>query len=785
MTDTQRPPRAASSKLLVELAERAGIEVEWENAQHLPQRVNDDVLRVLLERLELPCASTSQARESLALLDAEQRRTHVPKLMTAEVDRAISFSASAHKSGTRYRIDLEQGGVIEGLLSVPKGEPAILAPITETGYHTLTIDNRQCTLAVAPRHCYSVADAMNSAARAQSGRGWGVGVQLYGLREPGDGGIGTYSALGHVAQHLGKQGGDALAISPVHAMFSAQPDKFSPYSPSSRLFLNVLHIDPVEAFGQEPARAAIHALGLEGTLAELEGLALIDWPRAGRARLAILRRLFDQMREGHFGEAPLAELDAFRRDYGKPLEDHARFEAIQAAFLAESPDAGYWRNWPAALRDPNSAAVTEAVASMPHEVTFHAFLQWLAHRGLARAQADARAAGMAVGLVADLAVGCDSAGSHAWGYPREMLQGVSVGAPPDLFNQVGQAWGLTTFSPRGMINQGFSAFLDMLRASFRHAGGVRIDHILGLRRLWLVPDGSSARDGAYLHYPFDDLLRLIALESWRHRAIVIGEDLGTVPGGMRERLSESELLGIRVLWFERKKDAPDTAATPTTATPAEAAADRVADGIDDNVTQKRSTEMPADATPKHGVDTHADAPAQMRGTPATIPTPVPVERFIAPDRWSAHAVATTTTHDLPTVTGWWAGDDIDWRNRIGQTAKLPDGQDPVALAHLERKRDRTLLWEAFQQTGIAPADAAPPEQPPVDEALAYIAKTPAPLVIYPLEDLLGLADQPNLPGSIDEHPNWRRRVAAPFDALLEQPTLADRVLAIRQFFPRS
>lgn len=748
MTDTQRPARAASSKLLAELAERAGIEVNWENAQHIGQRVSDDVLRVLLERLELPCASAAQARESLALLESEQRRTHLPKLMTAEVDRAISLPSPAHKSGTRYRIDLEQGGTIEGILSVPRGEEAILAPITETGYHTLTIDNRQCTLAVAPRHCYGVADAMAGAGKPSSARGWGVGVQLYGLREPGDGGIGTYGALGRVAQRVGAQGGDALAMSPVHAMFSAEPHKFSPYSPSSRLFLNVLHIDPVEAFGQAATHATIHALELEGTLAELEGLALIDWPRAARARLAILRSLFEQLCAGQFGDAPVHELAAFRDQGGRPLEDHARFEAIQAAFLALSPDAGYWRQWPPALRDPNSPAVADAVAPMPHEVRFHVFLQWLADRGLARAQRDARAAGMAIGLVADLAVGCDSAGSHAWGYPREMLQGVSVGAPPDLFNQVGQAWGLTTFSPRGMVTQGFTAFLDMLRASFRHAGGVRIDHILGLRRLWLVPDGSSARDGAYLHYPFDDLLRLIALESWRHRAIVIGEDLGTVPGGMRERLADNELLGIRVLWFERKKDTPAPEASTPSADP-EALAQSVAQ------------------TP------HASSPQ------------APIERFIAPQRWSAHAVATTTTHDLPTVTGWWAGDDIDWRNRIGQTARTDDGTDPVARAHIERKHDRTLLWQAFQQAGIAPQDTAPPDEAPVDEALEFISKTAAPLVIYPLEDLLGLAEQPNLPGSIDEHPNWRRRIAAPFDALVEQPGFADRLLAIRQLFPRS
>lgn len=786
MTDTPRPARAASSKLVTELAERAGIEVVWENAQRQPQRVSDDVLRVLLERLDLPCATTAQARESLAQLDTEQRASHLPPLLTAEVGRAIALPVSAPKSGTRYRIDLEQGGMIEGMISVPKGQRALLSPIPESGYHTLTLDNRRCTLAVAPRHCYGVADALEAAGKlppraGRSGampasgalderapahavdgvRGWGVGVQLYGLREPGDGGIGTYGALGRAARRIGQAGGDALALSPVHAMFSAEPHKFSPYSPSSRLFLNALHIDPADAFGPEAAQAAILDLQLGGTLAELEGLPLVDWPQAGRARLSLLRRLFDEMRAGRFGDVPRGELDAFRERGGAPLENHARFEAIQAAFLAQSPDQGYWRNWATTMRDPSSAAVREAAATMPDEVTFHVFMQWLAERGLSGAQTQARAAGMAVGLVADLAVGCDSAGSHAWSYPREMLQGISVGAPPDLFNQVGQAWGLTTFSPRGMVTQGFSAFLDMLRAAFAHAGGVRIDHILGLRRLWLVPDGSTARDGAYLHYPFEDLLRLIALESWRHRAIVIGEDLGTVPPGMRERLADNELLGIRVLWFERSASdapAPAPAETPDKAEPASAT---TSEGL--------NISPPAD-------------PAAL--VAAGTPPAAPVELFIEPGKWSSHAVATTTTHDLPTVRGWWAGDDIDWRDRIGQTARPVGGEDPVARAHVERARDKGLLWAAFQQAGLAPADAPPPEEAPVDEALAFVGMTASPLVIYPLEDLLGLVEQPNLPGSIDEHPNWRRRMVAPLDALAEEPVLADRLHAIRHLFQR-
>ncbi|WP_321792690.1 4-alpha-glucanotransferase [Caballeronia sp. J97] len=693
------------------LAERAGFEIEWQNAHKIMQRVPETTLRILLEKLGLPCGNATQLKQSMAAVDAEMSGRKLPPLITAEVDRGIALPVSAAKQGARYRIELESGAVIDGRFTSPKGETALLSPIAEPGYHTLVINDHRTTLAVAPARCYTLDDAWRTLDEDASNAPplWGVAAQVYGLRRDGDGGIGDFTALASLATQAAKRGGHAVAISPMHAMFSAEPNKFSPYSPSSRLFLNIAHVDPAAVLGAPAARAAIEKAGVAKELVELEGLTLIDWPRASKARLAILRALFATFSEDR--DSPFAkDFAAFVEEGGRPLEDHARFEALQAAQIEQNGE-GHWRNWPDALRDPRSEAVTEFANANRREVDFHLFTQWLAAKGLMHAQHAARDAGMAVGLVADLAVGCDSAGSHAWSYRDEMLTGVSVGAPPDLFNQAGQSWGLTTFSPRAMRTQGFAAFIDMLRASFARAGGIRIDHILGLRRLWLVPEGESAKDGAYLRYPLDDMLRLIALESWRHRAIVIGEDLGTVPPGFTERLQEHGLLGIRVLWFEREVDGPG---------------------------------------------------------------------FKPPREWDSGVTATTTTHDLPTVTGWWRGEDIVWRSKIGQTMARADGRDAVEVALEERGEDRGHLWRAFQDAGIAPDAVNAPDidNAPVDEALAFVAATPAPLVTYPLEDLLALAEQPNLPGSIDEHPNWRRRMARPVDELFLDDAFADRLLAV-------
>ncbi|MFB9128868.1 4-alpha-glucanotransferase [Paraburkholderia dipogonis] len=704
---------------IVTLASRAGFEVEWQDAHHTTQHVPESTLAVLLARMGLPCGNATEIRHSAAALEAELSGRKLPPLMTAEVGRGIALPMAAIKSGSHYRIELESGSIIDGRFTAPKGEEALLAPIDEAGYHTLVIHEQRITLAVAPPRCYTVADAWRTLHNDASGGDtpapplWGIAAQLYGLRRTGDGGIGDYSALAQIAVESAKRGAHALAVSPTHAMFSAEPERFSPYSPSSRLWLNVTHIDPAAVFGADAAHAALVAAQAGDAWSKLERLPLIDWPNAVVLKLKVLRALYEQFCEHERAQhTPRAlEFHGFCERAGRALEDHARFEALQAAQLSQEGGNGHWRNWPEALRDPRSPEVEAFAEANRHEVDFHLFLQWLAAKGLSHAQHVAHDAGMAVGLIADLAVGCDSAGSHAWSYRDDMLQGVSVGAPPDLFNQAGQAWGLTTFSPRAMRTQGFSAFIDMLRAAFAHAGGIRIDHILGLRRLWLVPEGESARNGAYLRYPLEDLLRLIALESWRHRAIVIGEDLGTVPPGFRERLEEHGIAGIRVLWFEGAHDG---------------------------------------------------------------------KGFKPPSDWDRNAVGTTTTHDLPTVAGWWRGSDITWRNKIGQTMARADGRDPEEAAQEERAKDRPELWRAFQLAGVAAPDvpAPPPDSAPVDEALAFVAATPGPLVTFPLEDLLAQVEQPNLPGSIDEHPNWRRRVSVPIDELFDDDTFCDRLLAV-------
>jgi len=637
-------------------ARQVGLVLDWVDAMGRPQHVRTESLRRILDSL-----------------DGTEDRADLPSLVTARVDARIGLPNLSIEADMPAELTLEDGSVRP--VTIRGGKGATVPAIDRAGYHRLRFAGREITLAVAPARCVTL---------EQVGAGrkmWGVAAQIYGLRRAGDGGIGDAGAVRDLAEQAARRGADAVALSPVHSLFAADPARYGPYSPSSRLFLNPLYADPSVAFGLDRI-AACTPPGRE----PLEQAPLIDWAAAGATKFAMLRGLFDEFAVRDLAAAtPLAaDFEHFVREGGEALREHALFEALHA----ERP--GNWADWPADWRQPGDAA----------SVRYHLFLQWLTQRSFTAAQTAARAAGMRIGLISDLAIGMDRGGSHAWARQSDLLLGLSIGAPPDVFNPRGQDWGLTSFSPRALVARGFEPFLATLRAALRHAGGVRIDHIMGLLRLWLIPRGAPASEGAYLAYPLEDLLRLLALESHRHGAVVIGEDLGTVPPGFRARLRRAGIAGMDVMWFERTR-----------------------------------------------------------------------LTFKKPTRWRHDAVAMTTTHDLPTVAGWWSGEDIRTRRALGLGAA---GEED------ERKQDRARLWRAFAAAGTAQGAPPPIDQPAiaVDAALGYVAQSPSPLMLTPLEDLLGLAAQPNLPGTIDEHPNWRRRLAPAAKDLFDVPQVQARARII-------
>ncbi|MEB0076165.1 4-alpha-glucanotransferase [Pseudomonas sp. CCI3.2] len=681
-----------SNEQLHGLAIRAGLSVHWIDANGRPQTVAPDVLCKVLDGLGYPAYSSLDIDTSLQRLTESDIQHSAPPLLTVDDGHALDLFTwfAPH---TPFVLELEDGGTLNGELTdtVQLPAPGVV------GYHLLLIDGQRLTIAVAPKTCFSMAMATET----PTPRVWGLTVQLYSLRRQGDGGFGDTQALETFVRSAGERGADAVAISPMHAMFASDPHRYSPYSPSSRLFLNGLYASPGNILGERDVRMAIEQTDLTDELARLEGLPLVDWPAAAAAKWKLLHALYAGFSNGTH---PMNEdFVSFCEKGGEALENHCRFEALQAQCVTRGMSTD-WREWPQEFKNPQSRDIAEFADVHREQIRFHAFAQWLIARGLERAQVAARSSGMCVGLIADLAVGADGAGSQAWSRQDELLSALTVGAPPDILNRSGQSWGISAFSPDGLKRNGFRAFIEMLRANFAHAGGLRIDHVMGLQRLWVVPVGSPPSQGAYLNYPLDDMLRLLALESWRHKAVVLGEDLGTVPEGMHDKLSARAILGMRVLLFEQ-----------------------------DNA------------------------------------------HFKPILKWSDEALATTSTHDLPTLTGWWNELDIDWSRGLG----LID-EDTECHARESRQREREGLRQALSQDWANFRDPLSETAQIVDASVRYLGHTRAPLVLLPMEDALGVEEQSNLPGTIDSHPNWRRRLSGDSATLLDDEHAARRLELLSQ-----
>ncbi|WP_049281087.1 4-alpha-glucanotransferase, partial [Ralstonia solanacearum] len=397
-----------AASALHRLAQDAGLLVDWEDAAGRPMRVGDDVLRAVVGCLGLPADSAAEVADSQSRLYADAAETALPPLVTGAAGQPIlldtALPRAAMLGGRPYRIGFERGGDAEGTVDIAIGQNRTtlrLAPVQVPGYHRLRIDTGsrtaiETTLAIAPARCYAVSDALQARGRPPDARLWGGSAQLYGLRHDAGraavaAGLGDYTAAGLLARSLAQHGADALALSPVHAMFSADTHRYAPYSPSSRLFLNAWLIDPAALLGAEAARQAVNDAGLADDCARLEAHALIDWPASAAARLTVLRALHRRLRlQAAAGDSAARRLHedmlAYCADHGRGLLDHAHFEALDAHLRQTHPQPHHWNQWPAPYRSPSYLAVRAFARDHPDAVDFHRFLQWAAARQLAAAQ---------------------------------------------------------------------------------------------------------------------------------------------------------------------------------------------------------------------------------------------------------------------------------------------------------------------------------------------------------------------------------------------------------------
>ncbi|HSN71474.1 MAG TPA: 4-alpha-glucanotransferase [Steroidobacteraceae bacterium] len=620
---------------------------------------------------------------------ADGRRRHGSR----EIAR-LEQIGTGQVDGERYaRIKLELPG------SLPPGHHRLSVRIADRPV-------ARCALIAAPPHCHGPGP--------DSGlRHWGLTVQLYTLRSQQNWGIGDFADLADLVELVAPLGCAVIGLNPLHAMMPANPAHCSPYSPSSRQFLNVLYVSVprVEDYAECPdVQARVESAEFQSLLAELRATERVDYPQVAAAKLEMLRLLYASFESRHVAAASERgqEFLAWVEARGEPLRRHALYDALDAHFRAQSADYWGWPVWPEAYRDPGSSAVRAFASEQASEVRFYLYLQWLAETQLAAVQQAALAAGMAIGLYGDVAVGVNPAGSETWSDQALYLKEVSIGAPPDPLGPKGQDWGIPPQDPHQLIEQAYAPFITMVRNNMRCVGALRLDHVMALFRQWWVPRGLGATGGAYVHYPLDDLMGVLALESVRNECLVIGEDLGTVPDEMREAMHRWRLNHYKVLIFEKTLDG----------------------------------------------------------------------RYRRPDEYVENALATVTTHDLPTLRGWWEGRDITLRTELDL---YPD-DDARQHAINERLTDRHAMMQALVAAGLwywHPQEPVPDYSHALSRAIhLFLGKSHSLLAVLQLEDLSGMTDPVNVPGTSTEHANWQRKMNLPADEILGRDDVRELLQAM-------
>ena len=581
----------------------------------------------------------------------------VPRTTISRVRAALRTDESAQETvrivrqGQRVTFDepadlvLEDGSresLVPGRTSRTQRQVRARVPAdVPLGYHTVELHDsgRRLSLIVTPGRCHLPPGL----------RIWAWAVQLYGARSRRSWGIGDFSDLARLASRSYELGCRLLLVNPLHAATPVVPQQPSPYSPTTRRFLNPLYLSIPDVPGAQELPGFDRFLD---TGRRLNAGTLIDRDAAFRLKMRVLEKL-------HARFAGDDGFDAFIAVEGASLREYAAF-----CVLAEEHGAN-WRRWPAKYRDPRSPDVRRFVDERRERVRFHQWVQWHLDRQLKRVKDR-------VPVMQDLPIGIDPTGADAWAWQDVLAQEMSVGAPPDEFNTKGQNWGLPPFVPARLKAAAYRPFIETIRGTMRHAGGLRIDHVMGLYRLFWIPDGADPADGAYVRNAAEDLLAIIALESERAQAIVVGEDLGTVERRAQQQLMAAAVLSYRLLWFEK-------------------------------------------------------------GDPAEYP-----ER----------ALAAVTTHDLPTIAGLWTGSDLEAQHRLRlQPNEAGTHEMRERLARLTRSTDATPLPEVIRRTYKA------------------LGRAPSVVVAATLEDAAAVEARPNMPGTIDQWPNWSQPLPVDIDTL--------------------
>jgi len=691
--------------------------------------VEDETIRRLLASLGY---DTSSDENLLKSAEKKHKKDVLgPVQVVRDTDQPIevelNLGVSARESEFSWKLETEQGETLEGYLQsqIVRDERAENGPLVfqlpnlPWGYHKLIVNRKrrktpyEMTLIVTPSSCYKQ-DELNSGKKL-----WGPSVQLYTLRTQHNWGIGDFGDLKQLVAEIASRGGDFVGLNPIHSLFPANPEGASPYSPSSRRWLNILYIDvssvPEFVLSVE-AQQKVGSSEFQQRLNKVREEHWVNYTEVSSLKMSVLPLLFDEFKSRHLDkmtDRAKAFLD-FVENGGDSLLHQAAFDALHATLHNEDSSVWGWPVFPEKYRHFNNTAVKTFIEENQDIVQLYLYLQWIADGQINEAQALAEEKGMAVGLYRDLAVGVADSGSETWADEGILVQDASIGAPPDILGPLGQNWGLPPLNPQALQATGYDAYIKLLRANMKHCGALRIDHVLGLLRLWWIPKGEGATNGAYIYYPVEDMLAILALESHRYQCSVIGEDLGTVPDEIVDILADAGVHSYKVFFFETAEDGG----------------------------------------------------------------------FYSPKHYAEQSMSALCTHDMPTLRGFWHCDDLKTGKDLGL---YPDEEQLQTLFNDRLKSKQEILnsvaWHGYLPDSIGRDATVVPMDKHLSEAFQlHLASGSSALLSVQLEDWLEMDNPVNIPGTVDEYPNWRRKLNLNLDDIFSREEvnhIAKRLTEVR------
>lgn len=704
-----------NNNALYQVAEMAELANSYISAWGDEEKVSDDTLTRLLAALGY------DTKNDKTLLSSAEKKHKKEVLEAVKVVRdneplhvELHLGKSARISEFSWKLTTEEGEVLEGYLQsqvisddrVDGGALLFSLPTLKWGYHSLEIIRKRrkapyvMTLIVTPQACYKQ-DAINDGKKL-----WGPSVQLYTLRTAHNWGIGDFGDLKQLVGEIANRGGDFVGLNPIHSLFPANPEGASPYSPSSRRWLNILYIDvcsvPEFALSNQ-AQEVVGSAEFQQRLNEVRQSHWVNYTEVSSLKMGVLPFLFAEFKTRHLDKnsARAKAFLTFVEEGGDSLLQQAAFDALHNTLYSEDQNVWGWPVFPQELQQFDNKQVQQFIADNSDPVDLYMYLQWLAFTQINDVQQFAEDKGMDIGLYRDLAVGVADSGSETWADHGSLCLDASIGAPPDVLGPLGQNWGLPPLNPQVLKATAYDAYIELLRANMRACGALRIDHVLGLLRLWWIPKGEDATKGAYMYYPVEDMLSILALESHRNSCSVIGEDLGTVPDEIVDLLSDAGIHSYKVFFFETAEDGG----------------------------------------------------------------------YYSPTHYQEQSMSALCTHDMPTLRGFWHCDDLKMGEEIGL---YPDAEQLKEL-FLSRAKSKQEILNSVDFHGFLPegvgrdATFVPMDRYLSDALQLHLAAGSSVLLSLQLEDWLEMDKPVNIPGTVDEYPNWRRKLSVTLDDIFNRP----------------